>query len=170
MSCQKQVSRAGTDNHSPQYLWDVIIWPCHWCLLLSTQSKRTFMFVWCKKKVLCVYIYMCVCVCAWCATQIRLLVLVTDCVFAYFGGCAFKLANWIMPRIKYSFDYNDDNNKITKITHHPCSCQLLHISLGDTLDIDSYEFCPLGSCRYGTCRCIVDFDELIAGNKEEIAL
>ena len=26
--CQKQVSRAGTSNYIPQYLWDVIICPC----------------------------------------------------------------------------------------------------------------------------------------------
>ena len=33
--CQKQVSRAGTSNYIPQYLWDVITCPCPWYLLLA---------------------------------------------------------------------------------------------------------------------------------------
>ena len=35
---QKQVSRAGTNNYIPQYLWDVISCPCPWCLLLAQDS------------------------------------------------------------------------------------------------------------------------------------
>ena len=30
--CQKQVSRAGTSNYIPHYLWDVITCPCPWYL------------------------------------------------------------------------------------------------------------------------------------------
>ena len=33
--CQKQISRAGTSNHIPQILWDVITCPCPWYLLLA---------------------------------------------------------------------------------------------------------------------------------------
>ena len=33
--CQEQVSRAWTCNYIPQYLWDVIIYPCPWYLLLA---------------------------------------------------------------------------------------------------------------------------------------
>ena len=36
--CQKQVSRTGTNNYIPQYLWDVIIRPCPWYLLLACKS------------------------------------------------------------------------------------------------------------------------------------
>ena len=32
--CQKQVSRAGRSNYTPEVLWDVITCPCPWCLLL----------------------------------------------------------------------------------------------------------------------------------------
>ena len=32
---QKQVSRAGTSNYIPQYLWDIITCPCPWYLLLA---------------------------------------------------------------------------------------------------------------------------------------
>ena len=28
----------GTSNHIPQYLWDVITWPCSWFLLLTYRS------------------------------------------------------------------------------------------------------------------------------------
>ena len=35
---QKQVSRAGKINYIPQYLWDVIICPCPWYLLLACKS------------------------------------------------------------------------------------------------------------------------------------
>ena len=45
--CQKQVSRAGTINYIPQYLWDVITCPCAWYLLLAQHyiSSET---VWWK--------------------------------------------------------------------------------------------------------------------------
>ena len=36
--CQKQVSRVGTSNYIPQYLWDVITCPCPWYLLLAQHS------------------------------------------------------------------------------------------------------------------------------------
>ena len=36
---QKQVSRAGTSNYIPQYLWDVITCPCPWYLLLAQHSS-----------------------------------------------------------------------------------------------------------------------------------
>ena len=36
--CQKQVSRAGRSNYIPQYLWNVIICPCPWYLLLAQHS------------------------------------------------------------------------------------------------------------------------------------
>ena len=39
LMCQRQVSRAGTSNYIPQYLWDVITCPCPWCLLLAHQSS-----------------------------------------------------------------------------------------------------------------------------------
>ena len=32
---QKQVSRAGTSNYIPQYLWDMITCPCPWYLFLA---------------------------------------------------------------------------------------------------------------------------------------
>ena len=35
---QKQISRAGTSNYTPQILWDVITWPCPWYLLLIQHS------------------------------------------------------------------------------------------------------------------------------------
>ena len=35
---QKQVSRAGTCNCIPQYLWDVVTCPCPWYLLLAHKS------------------------------------------------------------------------------------------------------------------------------------
>ena len=34
---QKQVSKAGTSNHIPQYLWDAITYPFRWCVLLVEQ-------------------------------------------------------------------------------------------------------------------------------------
>ena len=37
--CQKQVSRAGTSNYIPQYLWDVITCPCSWHLLLAPKPS-----------------------------------------------------------------------------------------------------------------------------------
>ena len=44
LECQKQVSRTGTSNYIPQYLWDVITCPCPWYLLLAHKSSiRT----WC---------------------------------------------------------------------------------------------------------------------------
>ena len=36
--CQKQLARAWTSNYIPQYLWDVIIFPCPWYLLLIQHS------------------------------------------------------------------------------------------------------------------------------------
>ena len=36
--CQKQVSRAGTSNYIPQYLWDVVTSPSPWYLLLAQPS------------------------------------------------------------------------------------------------------------------------------------
>ena len=36
--CQKKVSRAGTSKCIPQYLWDVITYPCPWYLLLGQHS------------------------------------------------------------------------------------------------------------------------------------
>ena len=33
--CQKLVSRAGTSNYIPHFLWDVITCPCPWYLLLA---------------------------------------------------------------------------------------------------------------------------------------
>ena len=38
VSCQKQVSRAGTSNYIPQYLWDVIFCPYPKYLLLAQHS------------------------------------------------------------------------------------------------------------------------------------
>ena len=38
--CQEQVSRAGSSNYIPQYLWDVITYPCPWCLLLAQHSPN----------------------------------------------------------------------------------------------------------------------------------
>ena len=35
---KKQVSRAGSSNYIPQYLWDVITCPCPWYLLLTNKS------------------------------------------------------------------------------------------------------------------------------------
>ena len=37
--CQKQVSRTGTSNYIPQYLWDVINCPFPWYLLLTYTSS-----------------------------------------------------------------------------------------------------------------------------------
>ena len=37
---QKQVSRAGTSNYIPQYLWDVITCPCPWYLFLAQHSSN----------------------------------------------------------------------------------------------------------------------------------
>ena len=37
--CQKQVSRTGTSNYTPQILWDVITCPCPWYLLLTQYSS-----------------------------------------------------------------------------------------------------------------------------------
>ena len=37
--CQKQVSKAGRSNYIPQYLWDVITFPCPWYLLLAQHSS-----------------------------------------------------------------------------------------------------------------------------------
>ena len=36
--CQEQVSRAGTSNYIPQYLWDVITCPSPWYLLQTQHS------------------------------------------------------------------------------------------------------------------------------------
>ena len=33
--CQKHVSRTGTNNYIPHYLWDVITCPCPWYLLMA---------------------------------------------------------------------------------------------------------------------------------------
>ena len=41
--CQKQVSRAGTNNYIPQYLWGVITCPCPWYLLLAHKSACRMM-------------------------------------------------------------------------------------------------------------------------------
>ena len=38
--CQKQVSRAGTSNYTPQLLWDVITCTCPWYLLLARKSSN----------------------------------------------------------------------------------------------------------------------------------
>ena len=35
---EQQVTRAGTSNYIPQYLWDVITCPCPWYLLLAQHS------------------------------------------------------------------------------------------------------------------------------------
>ena len=40
--CQKQVSRAGTSNYTPQILWDVIASPCYWYLLLAQHASQAF--------------------------------------------------------------------------------------------------------------------------------
>ena len=37
--CQMQVSRAGPSNYIPQIPWDVISYPCYWCLLLAHHSS-----------------------------------------------------------------------------------------------------------------------------------
>ena len=37
--CEKQVSSAGTCNYIPQYLWDIITFPCPWYLLLAQHSS-----------------------------------------------------------------------------------------------------------------------------------
>ena len=37
--CHKQVSRGGTGNYTPQYLWDVITYLCPWYLLLAHKSS-----------------------------------------------------------------------------------------------------------------------------------
>ena len=42
MLCQKRLSRARTSNYIPQILWDVIICPCTWCLLLAPVPLRLF--------------------------------------------------------------------------------------------------------------------------------
>ena len=42
MLCQKQVSRARTNNYSPQYLWYVITCPCPWYLLLAQHSSYEY--------------------------------------------------------------------------------------------------------------------------------
>ena len=39
VSCQKQVSRTGTSNYIPQYLWDVIICPCPWYPFVVQHSS-----------------------------------------------------------------------------------------------------------------------------------
>ena len=39
MFCQKQVSRAGTNNYIPQILLEVITRPCPWYLLLAQHSS-----------------------------------------------------------------------------------------------------------------------------------
>ena len=36
---QKQVSRAGTSNYTPQFLWDVITSHCSWYLFLAQHSS-----------------------------------------------------------------------------------------------------------------------------------
>ena len=38
--CQKLASRAGTNNYISQILWDVIICPCSWYLLLTCEFSR----------------------------------------------------------------------------------------------------------------------------------
>ena len=43
--CQKQLSRAGTSNYLPQILWDVIICPRPWYLLLANMSSNMSTFV-----------------------------------------------------------------------------------------------------------------------------
>ena len=40
--CQKQVSRAGTNDYIPQILWDVIIGPFPWYLLLAQLSPYIY--------------------------------------------------------------------------------------------------------------------------------
>ena len=40
---RKPTSRVGTSNYTPQYLWDVITWPCPWYLLM------TYMSSWCNQ-------------------------------------------------------------------------------------------------------------------------
>ena len=42
--CQKQFSKAGTSNYTPQILWGVIIWPCSWYLLLAHMSLFLMQF------------------------------------------------------------------------------------------------------------------------------
>ena len=39
LMCQKQVSRTETGNYMPQYLWDMIIYPCLWYQILSHKSS-----------------------------------------------------------------------------------------------------------------------------------
>ena len=41
MLCQKYVSRTGARNHTPQYLWDVIIFPYPWYLFLLYQKQAS---------------------------------------------------------------------------------------------------------------------------------
>ena len=45
---QKQVSRAGTSNYIPHYLWDVITCPCPWYMLLAHKSStvRRWWLAW----------------------------------------------------------------------------------------------------------------------------
>ena len=38
--CQQQISRAGTSNYIPQYLWNVITCPCPWYLILPQKSSN----------------------------------------------------------------------------------------------------------------------------------
>ena len=40
--CHEQVSRAGTNNYTPQYVWGVITCPCPWYLLLANASSINF--------------------------------------------------------------------------------------------------------------------------------
>ena len=43
---QERVWRAGTSNYIPQILWDVMICPCPWYILLTQQSWFPFLSRW----------------------------------------------------------------------------------------------------------------------------
>ena len=45
---QKQVSRVGTSNYIPQYLWDVITCLYHWYLILAQRSSYSTDRIFCK--------------------------------------------------------------------------------------------------------------------------
>ena len=48
LMCQKQISRTGTSNYIPQYLWDVITCPCPWYLPLVQHS---YIFLACLSQI-----------------------------------------------------------------------------------------------------------------------
>ena len=66
--CQKQVPRAWTSNHIPQYLWDVITSPCPWYLplvhkysVITKGQNRHLMMNWLIQKLIpatcCVFVH-----------------------------------------------------------------------------------------------------------------